>query len=354
MVLSRLIALCSLLLIVGSGGVAAAAKFEPADGKVLVFVGQDNETIGGQAKYNDGYVDHFGTPAGITHYVYFTEGVENNFGFKFDVGHVDGLNTETTWGAGPMCMRCMLESPKLQGTVVHLSISMEFDDEIKVASGEYDHLIEELVAFVNEYSHVPFIIRIGYEFEGNWNHYEPEAFKKAWIRIVDALRAEGADNFATLLGSARRHIDIATIEKYYPGDDYVDWLGYSYWHGTPNHPHLLDFAKQKNKPVFIAETTPRGFNLGEQATTEPLIWWDWFDLLFTHMEQYPEQIKAVSYINTHWEPQPMWNKRAWGDARLQAAHPFIQEQWRKKMTEARYVHSVDGVYDVIGFKLGSE
>ena len=89
------------------------AKFEPPHGKVLVFVGQDNLSVGGTDKWSDGYVDTFDVPAGITHYVYFSEGKTNPYGGEFDVGTVDGLNAETEWAAGPMCMRCYLESERL-------------------------------------------------------------------------------------------------------------------------------------------------------------------------------------------------------------------------------------------------
>lgn len=134
------------------------ANFEPKEDKVLVFVGQDNLSVGGNEKWQDGYVDHVGVPAGITHYVYFTENKTNDFGFTFDIGTVDGLNKETTWGAGPMCMSCYLESEKLQGAIVHLSISMEFGSEDEIAAGEHDHLIEELGQFLTKYQHVPFLI----------------------------------------------------------------------------------------------------------------------------------------------------------------------------------------------------
>ena len=85
-----------------------------------------------------------------------------------------------------LCMRCYLESDTCEGTAVHLSISMEFNSEDSVASGDYDHLIRELAAFLQEFSHVPFYIRIGYEFDGFW-----------------------------------------------PGDEYVDWIGYSFWYNEP-------------------------------------------------------------------------------------------------------------------------
>ena len=69
-----------------------SSKFEPEDGTVLVFVGQDNEAVGGndalmldppgKKKWDNGYLENFigeiGVPAGITHYVYMSEGKTND------------------------------------------------------------------------------------------------------------------------------------------------------------------------------------------------------------------------------------------------------------------------------------
>ena len=71
---------------------------------------------------------------------------------------------------------------------MHLSISMEGNSEDKVADGSYDYLIEELVDFVRDHPDHPFLIRIGYEFDGSWNNYDTKNFKGAFRRIVDALR----------------------------------------------------------------------------------------------------------------------------------------------------------------------
>lgn len=321
---------------------SARAKFEPVDG-VLVFVGQDNASVGGNAPHQDGYVDHIGVPAGITHYVYFAEGVENNFGYAFDIGTIDGLDKETTWAAGPMCMRCYLESEPLAGTVVHLSISMEFGSEERVAGGDYDHLIRELANFLEEFSHVPFLIRIGYEFDGPWNGYDPESFQIAWRRIVDGLRKAGPDNFATVMASSSMSTPREVWDSYYPGDDYVDWLGYSYWSNVANDENVLALAREKSKPVMIAETTPRGFFLGQLGG---LVWWDWFAVLFDHIEANADVIKAVSYINADWDSQEMWT--GWGDSRIQV-NAEVRSLWLEKMAEPLYLHGTDGTYDAIGF-----
>ena len=45
------------------------SKYEPEDGKCFVFIGQDLGAVGGLEQYNEGYCDHFQTPAGITVYL---------------------------------------------------------------------------------------------------------------------------------------------------------------------------------------------------------------------------------------------------------------------------------------------
>ena len=179
-----------------------AARFTPRQGKILVFAGQDNESVGGTLKHRDGYVDNVGVPAGITHYVYFAEGWTNDFNRTFAKGKVDGLNSETEWAAGPMNQKAYLDSPTLDRCIMHLSISMEGNSEDKVADGSYDHLIKELVDFVRDHPDHPFLIRIGYEFDGNWNGYDAKNFKLAFQRIVKALQAAKLSNYATVYASS--------------------------------------------------------------------------------------------------------------------------------------------------------
>ncbi len=334
---------------------AATAKFEPAHGQVLVFVGQDNGSVGanddialgGMQVFNDGYVEHLGVPAGITHYVYFAEGATNAFGFSFDVGTVDGLNTNTTWGAGRMCMVCYLNSSQLLDTIMHISISMEFNSEDRVADGSYDHLSDELATFLMTYSHVPFLIRIGYEFDGPWNGYDADNYRQAFQRIVDNLRTAGVTNYATVMASSTMFVPVTTWDSYYPGDDYVDWVGYSYFGGgLDSNAPALRFARAHNKPIFIAEAAPRGSFLD---LIDPDAQWNiWFAPLFRHIEENPDVIKALSYINADWDSQPMWTGRGWGDTRIQLSDS-ISQRWRNKMNESRYRHGTQGLYSAIGF-----
>ncbi|MGL5019963.1 MAG: glycosyl hydrolase [Luteolibacter sp.] len=316
-------------------------RFAPPAGKVLVFVGQDNASVGGTAKYKDGYVDHVGVPAGITHYVYFSEGWTNKFKRTFANGSVAGLNTETEWAAGPMHQKAYLDSPVLDPCIMHVSIAMEGNREDKVADGSLDHLIAEFVKFIADHPEHPFLIRIGYEFDGPWNRYDPDNFKKAFQRIVDALREKKLTNFATVMASSGME-GPGQWEKYWPGDEYVDWVGYSYWgnHGA----QALAFARKVRKPVFVAESTPKGifFDLEDHDK----IWNRWFVRFFKHIDDNIDVIRAVSYINADWDSQDMWDK--WGRTQIEKA-PLIKERWLQKMAEERYINADDKPFEVIGF-----
>ena len=320
----------------GFSGSNEDAKYEPPEGEILVFAGQDNESVGANNRFRDGYADHLPVPAGITHYI----GLQDlSYGRP-----IPGLNVEATWGAGPMCLKYYLESDTLKHSIIHLSISM-VDAEEKVAKGGFDPQIQEIADFMRTYSDRPFILRIGYEFDGEWNRYDSTAFKAAFRHVVDRLRAQKLTNFATCMASSSFAVSIAAWEAYYPGDDYVDWLGYSYWEGDPVDCPTIDFADQREKPVFVAEITPRGYFLKEEDGDS--LWNGWFTTFFEHIEKYASSIKAISYINCNWDIQPMWDD--WGDTRLQI-NPIILKHWESKMAEPRFLNATDSVFYRIGFK----
>ena len=323
--------------------VEVQGKFAPRPGKVLVFAGQDNASVGGTRKYRDGYVDNIGVPGGITHYVYFSEGWTNGFDRTFAKGEVAGLNRETEWASGPMHQKAYLDSDVLERCVMHVSIAMEGNCEDKVADGSFDHLITEFVDFVAAYPERPFLIRIGYEFDGSWNDYDPGNFKLAFRRIVDALRARKLENFATVFASSSS-VKVGQFEEYDPGEEYYDWVGYSWWGGEKDGQPALDFARSVGKPVFIAEATARGHYFdNEDAGT---VWNDWFTAFFKHIDDNLDVIRAVSYINADWDSQDMWD--GWGQTRLESA-PLLKQRWLEQMADPKFINAIDKPFEAIGF-----
>ena len=101
--------------------------------------------------------------------------------------------------------------------------------EREVAEGRYDQPIDALCAGLRRLDR-PAYLRIGFEFNGPWFGYEPEAYKAAWMRIAATLRRHQLQEVAAVwcycpLPSAREadHGRDRDYLPYYPGDEWVDW-----------------------------------------------------------------------------------------------------------------------------------
>jgi hypothetical protein len=119
---------------------AQVNKFEPKDGKVLVFAGQDSEALGGTANYKNGYLDHFETPSGITLYSNLSPGDQS---YAYFLKGLDGLKTKANWGAGDTCAQYFVDDERYNNTKLAISLSM-VNHEKNVAKGKHDKLIVEL------------------------------------------------------------------------------------------------------------------------------------------------------------------------------------------------------------------
>ena len=223
---------------------STSRKFEPSGEQVLIFVGQELEAVGGLEKYNDGYLDHFQTPAGWTTYSNINPG-ENSFG-RIQEG-LDGLFETHDWGDNDYNASLQLASNNYDNMA--LAIGLQFvNHEEKVADGTHDAYIEQLGDFLLSLGDRPVFLRIAYEFDGDpWNHYDQESTIAAYKRIVDKLRAKGVTNTAYVWQSAGSMSNQEQLEAWYPGDDYVDWLGISFF-SSWRKIEMFEFARKKGKP----------------------------------------------------------------------------------------------------------
>ena len=133
-----------------------------------------------------------------------------------------------------------------------------------------------------------------------------------------------------------------TLSDFYPGDDYVDWIGVSLFSQLYNpddddDPHrlgnretvvqVLDFAAAHDKPTMIAESTPFG-GIDRIGNGDP--WRAWFDPVLALIEEY--DISMFSYINCDWDSQPLWHGVGFGDSRLSTNRTVLQ-LWRQNVLE---------------------
>ena len=345
------------------GNAQPHALFEPPPGKRLLIVGQDLGAIGGfKPPNNQGYVDCMGTvPSGVTTYL--------------SLPALRGMETQINTGTGDVCAQSIVENPRYAHSV--LAIGLYFvDQEKQVAEGALDAPLQRLARWIKR-SNRPIFLRIGYEFDGSWNHYDPVHYKEAFRHIVTLLRQEQVTNCATVWQGAAspvngQHGDIAL---WYPGDDCVDWVGYSWFLSSPRQIELTDklvqFAREHQKPVMVCESAPQGYDLArltQRKITVPLpdaltgrdkkpktpeqIWSEWYVPFFDYLEKNRDVIKVVAYINVNWDAQLMWGfpyrQGYWGDSRVQA-NPVIRQKWLETVSGDSWLQSSPTIFKALGF-----
>lgn len=355
-------------------------KFIPEDNQTLLFIGQDSDTI---SRYISEVPED-----NIEGFTLYTSLKSNDIHRA-----LPGMTQNANWNAGNTDFTKTLN----QLPNAALAIGLAFDGcridptgsstsshQAQIAQGNYDNAIIHLATQLKTLAPRKVFLRIGYEFDGPWNCYSPAHYKSAFRRIALTLKAQNVTNVVTVWQSATwpdpsiageratryDHRQPNHLLSWYPGDDVVDWIGLSVfyrnlsqWNYQPTYTpqlaqdKLLNFARQKAKPVMIAEAAPQGYHIGK-LTQSPIqtnlaspvsaeeIWSNWYQLLFNYVDQNRDIIKALAYINTHWESQGMWycapGKQAgnpgcangnWGDSRVQA-NPLIKQRWLQEITNA--------------------
>lgn len=332
----------------------------PPQHQKLLIMGQDLGAIRGYMSS-----DCCPRPDGLTAYVDFYDILkEGDFGgLGIDADGQDA-GFEFQWGAGPVSAYRTATEFGVDGLAIGLSITEnEHPGKLqRLIDGEFDEHIRQLARF-SALAKGPVYLRIGYEFDGAWNqgYQNPDKYKAAFKRIVDVLRQENANNVETVWQSGTSTADDILdgghedITRWYPGDEYVDWMGFSWFmnpHETvqvsssysPKTPlelteELLAFARRQNKPVMVAEASPQAMDLHEKfmADHSPIwdgapgenrismsddeIWHHWFAPTFELLHNNRDVIHVFAYINADWDSQPMWGppytSGFWGDTRLE-------------------------------------
>jgi hypothetical protein len=202
----------------------------------------------------------------------------------------------------------------------------------KIAIGTFDGNIRELARLLAKMK-APVFLRPGFEFGGNG--YGQYASKKYWIgawkRVYDIFKKEDAENVAFVWNT----LDARDFINYYPGDKYVDWWAINVFNNDSDKDEFVNAfikeAAKHNKPVMIAESTPRHIGSINGAVS----WHAWYGPYFRLLSQY-KHVKAFCYINASWKN--FWDKTFRYDSRIQIDR-YVSENYRKALADPKFIHS---------------
>ncbi len=186
-----------------------------------------------------------------------------------------------------------------------------------ITDGKFDAYIRRYAIALKKFDY-PVFLRFAHEMNGNWypwsgtvNNNTPEAYKAAWQHIHDIFTQEKVTNviwvwtpnepFAGAFGK-----DSDQFSLYYPGDDYVDWVGVSAYNWGTHQEYSVNrsfsdvisssynILKSYGKPIMLAETNSvtvgvdKAGWIREMKSTLPLfpliqgiVWYESSDGVFT-------------------------------------------------------------------------
>jgi len=213
-------------------------------------------------------------------------------------------------------------------------------------SGLLDKNIENLIDYLSNTKASKVFLRVGYEFDNPSFGFsdDPPAFRKAFIYLVRRCRlySKCYDKVKFVWHSWAAKRD-APLEDFYPGDDFVDWVGVSIFDQffpwsqrdatRSDITEVLEFANIHNKPSMIAESTPFGGIDLEPTITKSYegmddAWNRWFQPVLDLIDEY--DIGMWSYINCAWQDQPMWHNVGFGETRL-STNTKVMQKWHDKV-----------------------
>lgn len=165
----------------------------------------------------------------------------------------------------------------------------------------------------------PVLLRWFWEMDGNRKTdivHSPSQFIAAWRYVHDMFAAHGVTNARWVWCPDAFAFDDGTAQKYYPGDDQVDWICADGYSRKPQNSgqtfadvfrSFYQFGSSHGKPLMVGEFGALNTAPGAQAA--------WLETARTQIKQDFPDIKALLYWNSekdgrNWRPQDAAAKQA--------------------------------------------
>ncbi|MFG3299563.1 glycoside hydrolase family 26 protein [Micromonospora chersina] len=142
----------------------------------------------------------------------------------------------------------------------------------RIVDGDFDGYLRSWAEGVKSLGY-PVAIRFAHEMNGDWypwcekaNGNRPGEYVQAWRHVHDLFERAGATNVIWVWSpNARWSKTTANLSGFYPGDDYVDWVGTTGYYGTGAWskystfdaifgPTIAEIRTFSRRPLVVTET----------------------------------------------------------------------------------------------------
>jgi endo-1,4-beta-D-glucanase Y len=256
-----------------------AGKFAPPSGRALLLVGND-------AKNADAYFDATVTaPGGVA------------------------VNTDLQLSSAKDLDYLAGKYPK-SALSVGVDLKNSLDD---VAAGNADAKVDALLDALTAYNR-PVFLRLRYGADD-----APDVFVSAWKKFHERIQTKGSSNVALVWESDS--CEESDSAGFYPGDEFVDWIGANY--ECAEVP--LQFAREHFKPVML---TAAALDSGAD-------WKEWFAPFFQFVADNNDVVRSVTYNNA-------------GSSRIYS-NTDILKQWKDETKQSFWLRASPKLFNELGF-----
>ncbi|KAI0814658.1 hypothetical protein GGR55DRAFT_441433 [Xylaria sp. FL0064] len=217
-----------------------------------------------------------------------------------------------------------------------------------IAGGKYDANLKKFAQYLGGFRGVKYLLRVDYEVSGNLhantnpNTFDPStfdltAYPKAFAhvrQVITSVISNVQFVFHPVRGSA---------SQLYPGDNVVDWQGFSIFNndvclpvgsttncqGQTLDPNVLADIKFAKKPKMIAESAVQ-----PPASSNPNDFITYLIRVKSMVETY--DFALWTYINSNWNAHG-WDAATWGDSRIDTNGPIKQWFQQNILINPRYI-----------------
>jgi hypothetical protein len=157
------------------------------------------------------------------------------------------------------------ETVHQHGAVTILQMDPSWASVSSIAAGKYDPYLRSFAGSVRAFGQ-PVVIGFGHEMNGYWypwayGHAAPSEFVAAWRHIVTLFQRQGVTNVTWLWTLQADEPRTGPIASWWPGAQYVTWVGIDGYFYRPSDTFFSIFGKTiaqvrmlTTKPVLVSET----------------------------------------------------------------------------------------------------
>jgi hypothetical protein len=210
----------------------------------------------------------------------------------------------------------------------------------EIASGRFDDYIDKWAKEAKKFGS-PFYLRLGHEMNDPYRYpwgpqnNKPKDFIAAWQHIVTRFKEIGATNAIWIWSPHPAYTDYA---QYYPGHDYVDWIGVT----TLNYGSVAPWSKWYsfdeifgkcynelslyNKPMMITEIGSLDVG-GNKA--------EWFEAALDSIPVKHPSVKAVVFFHVNSDNSTTYKALDWSlesDSAVKKAISSSLSKWNESVT----------------------